>query len=259
MIPVIHFKKKNKIPCYVLVYREVDIIKKSLDFFCSLSNDLEIIVIENPSENTPIISQYINYLGNQGKIASYYLFEKNISNNAYDVILTHHLEQIKNHQHIIVSDGDVTVKNGKQWLHEAERIMKNEQVFCCGAELETVNLPVESFPEATNWVPPLISKGRVNEGLTGCHLLMLRGNELGLFMEWKKENDNHFVDGELHKFCYQTLKKKWVRTKRNLAYHLTWDLYKDLNNSYTKLKTTKSFKDTWYHKNISDFTVVEYK
>jgi hypothetical protein len=62
----------------------------------------------------------------------------------------------------------------------------------------------------------------------------------------------------MHRFCYEVLHKKWARTKRATAYHLTWDLYGDKNHPYTKMKLAKSFKETWYHKDLAGYSVQDF-
>lgn len=249
---------KRKIPCYILIYKELEIIKKSLNFFTQLSNFIDIIVIENPSNNSLEIKSYVQELGNAKKISRYYIFEKNITNNAFDIVIQNEIKNIKSSRFIIVSDGDLTVNDGTAWLEETLSIMDKPDVFCCGCSLLTDNLPVETFPEAMTWIPRLISIGDFSEGRTGCHLLTMRGKDMAKFIEWKTANNGHFTDNEIYRFCYQILHKKWARTSKNMAYHLTWDLYSDLNNEYTKLKTNKSFKDTWYHNESANFTLLKY-
>lgn len=250
---------RKKIPCYVLIYKEIEIIKKSLLFFASLSEYIDIIVIENPSENTPAISDFVNELGIDRKVSKYYLFDENISNNAYDIIIGKDISSIERSELVIVSDGDITVEKPMLWLKESKSILrKNKDIFSRGAALDMFNLPIETFPNADEWVPPLISETKIHEGLTGCHLLMFHGNELSSFMKWKQENNGFFVDSELHKYCYSVIKKRWARTVKSLAYHLTWDLYMNLDNEYTKMKLSKSHKDIWYHRKKSGYRLIEY-
>jgi len=253
------FKRlKKKIPCYVLIYKEVDIIKQSLDSLSQLSNDLEIIVIENPSENSKKIKKYIDKLGKDSKISRHYLFDKNITNNAFDVVLHDELSHIIKHKLIVITDGDLTVEYPQDWLKESLKLMKYKDVFCAGSGLMLDNLPTKTFPDAATWVPELINDTPFHEGRTGCHMLMMKGKDLASFLKWKDYNNKSFADGEINRFCYEVSKKKWARTNENLAYHLTWDLYQDLNNEYTKLKTNKSFEATWYHKNTSEYNLTTY-
>lgn len=251
--------KTRKIPCYVLVFDQFEIIKESLDFLTAHSKQLDIVVIENPSKTTPRIKQYIAQLGRKGLIRRYYLFDKNITSNAFDVVLALERQNIQNAQYVLITDGDVVCPNMK-WLREERRILKSHRdVFVCGTTLSLSNLPTETFPEATGWIPQDIAKRRnYIEALTGGHLLLFRSNELLNFINWKDEHGKHFVDGVLHEYCYDVLRKKWARTKKTNAIHLTWDLYRDLNHPYTKLKTSKSFRNTWYHSKTATFTLTKY-
>lgn len=249
---------RKKIPCIVLVYKEVDIVKKSLDFFASLSKYIDVIVIENPSNNTDEIRNHVFSLAKNGKIKKYYLFESNVTNNAFDIVLENELTSWSKSKYLIVSDGDVVVDNPKAWLKETLRTLRYKNVFCVGAGLKLDNLPLKTFPDALSWIPPLINDSPFHEGRTGCQLLTLRSKDMLKFLKWKEENGRFFTDGDMNNFCYKIIEKKWARTSQNLAYHLTWDLYANLDNEYTKLKTSKSFKETWYHKNTSDYEVINF-
>ncbi|HEX5797576.1 MAG TPA: hypothetical protein VFX86_04255 [Candidatus Saccharimonadales bacterium] len=250
--------KKNKPICYILVYKEYEIIKESLDFFVTLSKYFDIVVIENPSNNTPQIKKLITAFGKSLKIRRYYLFEENITNNAYQMVLEKEIKKIEKCPYVVVSDGDLTIEDGDSWLKEALGILNYKEVFCCSAGILMDNLPLETFPEAVNWIPKLISTGPFDEGKTGCHLIMFRGKELVNYLKWIKKNKKFFVDGDIYDYCYKVLGKKWARTRENKIYHLTWDLYKDLDYEYTKLKTSKTMVEMWKHHNFSNFTLKEF-
>lgn len=252
------FQKTQKIPCYVLVFKEVSIIDESLSFLTSLSDEFEIIIIENPSINSPAIKKLVDKLGEQGKIARYYLFDENITNNAYSVILEHEIKLIASAPYVLVSDGDITMSDGRSWLKEAKKLLKYKDVFCCGAGMLTDNLPLATFPDANTWLPEPISTHPFEEARTGCHMLLMTGDHMARFLTWKTENKRFFTDGDLARYCYKVMKMKWARTRDNKVYHLTWDLYKDPTNEYTKLKTSQSFADTWYHDRTATFSVTTY-
>lgn len=251
--------RKRKIPCYVLVFDQVEIIKKSLDFMTKYSDDLDLIIIENPSNNTPAIKHMIEQYGKAGQVARYYLFDENITGNAYDMILTKELDNIRTSPFVMVSDGDLTTKDTR-WLTEETRILKrHKDIFACGITLDRINLPLKAFPDAEGWIPPDIKEyPDFYEAYTGGHLLLFRGSQFAEFMDWKNERELNFVDGIMHDYCYTQLHMKWSRTKKSKAIHLTWDLYQDPNHPYTKMKTQKSFKDTWYHADKSNYTLVNF-
>ena len=246
-----------KIPCIVLIYFDIEVIQKSIHFLLKSNEKLELIVIENKSEFTdPKIKPFILDLIQQKKISKYILFEENISNNAIEVFLTKNIEYIKKHKYIILTDGDFIVESSDWLTEELSIVEKNSNVFACGISLMMDNLPLKTFPNAKNWVPPI--KKEYNdfyEGLTGAHLLLFRTKDLINFLTYMRKKKLKFVDSSLHKYCYKIKKKKWARTKRNYARHLTWDSYNDSEHPYTKLKVSKPIREWWNHDLYCSFKV----
>lgn len=251
--------RKKKVLCYVLIFDQVDIIKQSLNFLTQLSDKIEFIIIENPSEHTPEIKKYVTGLGKKGLIKRYYLFDQNITSNAVVTVLDKELDFIKKSSHTIITDGDLVSVNS-EWFDEEITILKrNKDVFACGISLDRSNLPLKAFPESVNWIPPDIGEHRdYYEAVTGGHLMMMRGSEFGRYITWKNETKTQHVDDKMHRYCYDVLNKKWARTKKSEAYHLTWDLYADKNHPYTKFRSKKSFENTWHHEQQATFTLKEY-
>jgi hypothetical protein len=243
----------------VLVYDQVEIIRKSLEFLSLYADALEIVVIENPSENSYQIKELVDLLGRQKLIARHYLFDENITGNAYGIVLDAELKRIRKCQYVVLTDGDLT-SNHSDWLHEEVGIMKkHKEVFACGISLEMTNLPLATYPEAIDWIPPDIAIEKdFYEAYTGGHLLIFRSKELISFMVWRTLNKLSFVDGEMHRYCYEILGKKWARTKISRAYHHTWDLYADKKHPYTQRRANKSFSETWYHTKVSKYTCTLY-
>ncbi len=251
--------KKKKILTYVLVFDQYDIISKSLDFITAFSNQLDIVVVENPSSNSSKIKKAVDKYGAAGKIKRHYLFEENIAANAFSVVLEKERGIIKDYKYVVLTDGDLTSKD-TGWLKEELNVLKhNPSVFVCGISLDQFNLPTEAFPEAKNWIPPDISEQNdYFEARTGLHLLIFSRPDLLGFLDWFKTKKHPFVDSTLHYYCYDVLQRKWSRTKKAKAHHLTWDLYSDRSNAYTKLKTGKSHEETWLHLKRAGFSIKEY-
>jgi hypothetical protein len=249
----------KKILCYVLIFDQVDIIKKSLNFLTKYSDRLDLVIIENPSDNTPEIKKYIKGLGEKRLIKRYYLFEENITSNAVVRVLDEEIGYIAKSLYTIITDGDLT-SDDKDWLDEEINILKrNKEVFACGITLDKSNLPIKAFPEAKGWIPPDVSEQpNYYEAATGGHLMMLRGKDFAKYINWKNENKILHIDDEMRKYCYDTLHKKWARTKKSKAYHLTWDLYADKNHPYTKFRSKKTFKETWNHSQKASYDLSEY-
>jgi hypothetical protein len=252
-------KKSQRVLCYVLVFDQYEIIKKSLDFLTRFADKLELVVVENPSRSSEKIRSLVDSYGQQGKVARSYYFNENITGMAYDVVITHELSRFGRAKYVMVTDGDLTATND-DWLEEELAILgNNPSVFACGASLDMSNLPLEAFPEAASWIPPDIAEfPDFYEAGTGGHLLLFRSKGLYEFMKWKDQNETFFIDGKMQEYCYQVKKMKWARTKRTQAYHLTWDLYKDPTHRYTRLKTSKTFAETWRHHRTATYKFRDY-
>lgn len=250
---------KRKIPCYVLVYEQVDIVRKTMDFLIGYADRLDIIVLENPSQNSPEIGEYIHTLGASKLIKKHYLFAANVTGSAFDTVLNDELAYIRKCPYVLITDGDITTTD-TGWLDEEISILRsNPDVFACGISLDKSNLPLRTFPDAGGWIPEDVHEFTDHyEVFTGAHLLLLRGKELAGFMHWKNSQNLPFVDGTMHRYCSQQLHAKWARTKKSAGYHLTWDLYHDLNHPYTKFKLAKSFRDTWYHDKTTNYKLTTF-
>lgn len=251
--------KKRKILTYVLVFDQVEIIRKSLDCLTKYSDQLDIVVIENPSPSSPKIKVMVDSYGAMGKIKRYYKFKENIAANVFSIILEKERQAIKKHGLVIVTDGDLTF-NDSSWIKEERDILKNNpSVFACGMSLDLSNLPIKAFPEAASWIPNDVSVHEdYNENITGLYALMFSSANLLDFLDWFKGVSRPFVDSTLHSYCYDVLHKQWARTKTAEAYHLTWDLYQDKSHPYTKFRTSKTHQETWFHLKKSGYTLKEY-
>jgi len=251
--------EKKKIPCFVLIFDQVEIIRKTLEFLAEYKDRLDVIAMENPSDNSPEIKKIVDRLGKAGAIKRHYFFEKNITSAVFTAAINNEHELLQKSPYVVITDGDVTVSNG-DWLKEELRVLKkHDDVFAIGTTLDKSNLPLETFPDATGWIPEDIHEDRdFFEVNTGAHLLLLRTPELLDFMVWKEQNDLQFVDGSLHRYAAEVIHKKWARTKHAQAYHLTWDLYADRNHPYTKMKLGKGFNALWHHHDTADYTITSY-
>lgn len=248
---------KNKIPCILLIYYNFEIIKKSIECLLKHKETLDLIIVENKSSFTDsAIKPFVIDLIKKQEANKYFLFDKNISNNALELVFDSREINTEGSNYIMLTDGDLTVESG-DWLAEELFILeKNPDVFCCAISLDTSNLPLKTFPDAIHWIPPDIKiEDSYIEAFTGVHLLVFRTQEFKNFLQWRKENNVKFVDSVLHEYCYKVAHKKWAKTKKHLAKHLTWDIYNDLQHSYTKLKTSKTLEQIWNHNLYSPFEV----
>ncbi|WP_348810485.1 hypothetical protein [Flavobacterium maritimum] len=247
----------KKIPLLFLAYFDLDVIKRSLESFYSISDSVEIIVIENQSVNSIDIRNYLRDELKKGNINSLYFFYRNLSNNSIEIIISRELKKLMANEYFFISDGDL-ILDGQSSCNEIKSIMdSNQNLFACGITLDNKNLPLNNFPESINWIPKDISEENDHfESKTGAHLLMLRTSYFSKYWEFREANRISLTDSSMANYCYRFLKKKWARTKNSKALHLTWDSYNDMSHPYTIEKLKKTFYRTWNHKDY--FSLVEF-
>ncbi|MHA1757628.1 MAG: hypothetical protein ACTSVV_12715 [Promethearchaeota archaeon] len=255
-------QNQNKlIPCIILVYSDFYIIKKSIYSIIQNSSNLKFIILENRSENTEsLIKPFFLSLLRKGKIAKYILFEKNITNNVWEIFFKTTILPLEKFQYIILSDGDIYVDNPK-WISEILKILNNNKdVFACGMNLSLDNLPLKAYPESINWYPPPKNNYiDYEEGLTGGYLLTLRLKDFKKFLEFLIKERLKFIDVMLHFYCYSIINKKWARTKENQAIHLTWDKLNVATRENDQIINNKKDFRIWNHNKYSKFRVYSRK
>lgn len=250
----------SKIPCFILIFEQVDIIKKCLNFLTKYSSRINIIVLENFSENTnDIIKPYVLDLLDKDLVWKYYLFDKNIKNNAWHIAIN---EAIKTYldpkvfPYVYISDGDFTVES-PDWIDEQLNVLeKCPEVFACGLSLDKSNLPLKSMPEAIHWVYKTnTDAGLYYTGRTGNCFMLTKTQYLIDAMNYINSKGLRYLDTHMWKVC-ELKKMKWARTKKALCYHMTWDLYNDLNHPYTVMKVTNGNK-LWLQHESADYQLFE--
>lgn len=229
----------NKHICVLICFNNYDHIKSCFE---SLYNDdIDFFIIENYSKNSDLISDFFM---NQN-IKGYIQFEKNITNKAVSIFVKDYLETLKQYEYITISDCDLTVLNSKNTFGEIKKNLDLDNVAVCCADLDMSNLP--KIEGSDSWVPkPRNITSEYIEGDSGAHLMTIKNENLNLFQVEK------FIDSSiLNRVFY--VNKKWVKTLKNKAYHLTWDLYFH-GNEYFEYKKSN---DVWNHNNICDYKILK--
>jgi hypothetical protein len=256
-MPAAYAVAVERIPCYVLAFHDAPTIAASLDWLARWRDRLELIVLENPSEATAsAIRPDVEARLARGEVDRYLLFDENISNNAFEVALAVDRARWEAAPYVLLTDGDLV--GGDGWLEEEVALMdRRPEVFAVGIRLDMDNLPLAQFPDAGGWVPPPRAEhDDHHEGLTGIHLLMLRGADLAAYMRYQAANRLRFVDSTMHHFAYRVLDRRWARTARSSARHLTWDLYAQPDHPYTQMKTGRSLREHWHHTRYCGLTEI---
>lgn len=224
-----------------ICYYDVPTIIESVE---NLKDHLRLSIVENHSIHTPTIQGYMLGLLSAGQIDQYIYFRENISNNAFSEALAYYDTTQK---YLMFTDGDVTCCD--DFVSEQVKILEScPEVAFVSVRLDKSNLPVEAFPEAYNWIPPVISEHDLYiEQYSGHQLVMMRGEDFGPYNRFRIEKNWSWTDGSMRQWAYSH-GRKWAVTRNSTAKHLTWTLYQNREHPYTKLKLEQSMNETWDHK-----------
>jgi len=237
-----------------VVYSNYEIVKQHLDFLATSSTSADIIILENPSDDTFKIKTHCMNLFKEAKIKSYYLFNENITGNVFKVFYRDY--DYSKYEYVVITDGDLTVTDNC-WLDEQKRILNNHSdAFACSVDLSLENLPSKQiYSDVDTWhSTPVNIFHDCQEGFTGASLLLFKEPTFRDFMKYLNNNNFDFVDGNMRKYCLNH-KMKWLRTKHAKAYHHTWDLYHDPNHPYTIMKVNTKPKDLWHHGRTCEYVI----
>lgn len=230
----------NKHICVLICFKNLEHIIKCYESF--YNSDIDFFIIENYSNNSEKIKEYFI----DKNIIGYLQFEDNISHKAVSTFITDYENLLNKYEYITFSDSDLTVENSKETFNEIIKNLNLENVMVSCVDLTMVNLP--NVPGSQSWIPsPLNVTDEYIEGASGVHMMTIKQENFELIKNIK------FLDSVLKKKVYRN-KKKWVKTLKNKAYHLTWDLYFE-GSDYYKFKLSNP--DIWNHENTCDYKIIK--
>ncbi|MCX7954409.1 MAG: hypothetical protein N3A01_04365 [Bacteroidales bacterium] len=243
----------DKIRLYVLFFYDVEIIKRVLLFLERVKknyNSIDIVAIENKSKNSKIIHQLVKSFIDKNIIERLYYFNKNLTNNAFELVLKIEQNIIKKYNYICITDGDL-IANNYNFLSEQIKILQDENnIVGVSISLDYRNLPTQTFPECYKWKEiDMKIKENYIEGISGIWFFTLKTNFVLSFLKYIKKRNTVFVDSQIYNFA-KINNYKIVKTKYSKAIHLTWYRYQNFNHIYTKFKIRFS-KKIWNHRNYS--------
>ena len=228
--------------CIFFIYNNLEHIIKSFE---SIQDpNVDYFIIENKSDNSSKIQEYFFTKNLKG----YIQFEENISNNAIKIFLEDYKELLLEYDYITITDGDLEIKDINSTFKELVKNLDLEGVGVSCVDLSLDNFPYH-IPNSTSWLisNPIITDEYIISP-TGIHLMTLKRENLELLYNVK------FIDINLyHHFLSYNL--KWVKTKLNKAYHLTWDLYTE-DNPYYQFKV-QNINHIWNHDKTSNYIKIK--
>jgi hypothetical protein len=173
------------------------------------------------------------------------------------VFVRDYYDLLSKYDFITYTDGDLLFYDIKETLKEIISTFKNPKCYVCGASLYQGNNYSNIGPNRVVGIKTNIdfmkSRSHIEPaskfGQTGGYLLTFTNKTLFLI------KDIHFIDTNI---CKNAVRNggKCFKTTKNVAYHLTWDLYFEGNPYYENKKNnlveiwSRSDEDFKYNKII---------
>jgi hypothetical protein len=225
--------------CILICYNNTEHI---INCFESLKlSNVDFFIIENQSKNSADIETYFR----KQKLVGYIQFELNITFRAVERFIKDYHDLINSYDYITISDCDLQVQNPTNVFSELIKNLNLPNVGISCIDLSLDNFP-HHIPNSNSWLPsPYDETEDYIEAPTGVHLCTLKKENLHLF-------HNTFIDQHILSRTYKS-KLKWVKTKKNKAKHLTWDLYHEGNEYYEFKKMDNTI---WNHSLTSNYKII---
>ena len=246
----------SKIPCIVLAYENVEIIRRSLDRLTQHADKLDIYFIENPSSSTKnYLEPAVQKMVEAGLIRRYIQMDRNIVSNSIEIVLESGLIDF-NHKYVILTDGDVIASDN--WIDEQINILeKHHNVFCTTVKMDL-----------TNWQPsvaaafgkPLSVQDDFIEIGSGMWLCMFRTSEFLEVTQRLRQNGIRLRDWYMEVYARTFMQKIWVSTKHAVAQELSRCGYATPSYQNEKVALVGQYGGhyrLWCHDEFCDFTVFD--
>jgi hypothetical protein len=231
-----------------IAFKHFDIVK---DSFESISNyeDADVFVVENNSENS---IQFENYFKDKKQIG-YIQFETNIANSAITIFIREFWDLIVQYEYVTITDGDLFIANINETFKEVIDAFKDPQIIVSSVDLWQGNIYLNEvrLSEKEYLEDSLVNQREFGsvEGITGAFLITIQNKDLEAIRGYL------FVDNYLANKV-NNMQGKWFKTNKNLAYHLTWDLYYE-GNEYFEFKK-QVFDKIWFIEKHCNYKIIKY-
>jgi hypothetical protein len=238
---------KNHLIVFI-AYKHVDIVKSSLDSIIGYEN-ADVFVVENKSENSVELENYFS----TKDLVGYIQFENNIANSAVTIFIRDFWDLIMQYEYVTITDGDLLIHNINETFKEVIDAFKNPEIIVSSVDLwqgnnylNEVRLSQKEYLEDC-----LLNQREFGsiEGITGAFLITVQNKHLDAIRGYL------FVDNHLANKV-NNMQGRWFKTNKNLAYHLTWDLYYD-GNEYFEWKK-QVFDKIWFTEKHSNYKIIKY-
>jgi hypothetical protein len=236
--------------CIFFIYHNIEHIIESFESI--QKSDVDYFIVENKSNNSEQIEKYFS----TKKLKGYIQFQKNISNNAIQTFLADYKNLLLDYDYITITDGDLKVEDATSTFEELIKNLNIEEKIGRSVGVSCVDLELSNFPHhvpgSEKWLPYYNCKETEEyiECPSGIHLMTIKIENIDfLYQKWG------FRDITIKDYVYSK-GYKWVTTKINKAYHLTWDLYYE-GNPYYDDKMKQLRRRLWKHSRWSPYLEIK--
>jgi hypothetical protein len=238
---------KNHLIVFI-AFKHFDIVKSSLDSIIGYES-ADVFVVENKSENSVELENYFS----TKNLVGYIQFETNIANSAVTTFIRDFWDLICNYEYVTITDGDLFIADVNETFKEVIDAFKNPEIIVSSVDLWQGNsyLNEVRLSEKEYLEDALLNArdfGSV-EGITGAFLITIQNKHLEAIRGYL------FVDNYLANKV-NIMQGRWFKTNKNLAYHLTWDLYYE-GNEYFEFKK-QVFDKIWFVEKQANYKIIKY-
>jgi|LakMenE18May11ns_1017448.scaffolds.fasta_scaffold9953054_7 hypothetical protein len=232
----------------LIAYKHFDIVKSSLDSIIGYKN-ADVFVVENKSENSIELENYFI----TKDLVGYIQFETNIANSAITIFIRDFWDLISQYDYVTITDGDLFIADINETFKEIIDAFKNPEIIVSSVDLWQGNsyLNEVRLSEKEYLEDSLVNQRDFGgiEGITGAFLITIQNKHLEAIRGYL------FVDSHLANKVNE-MQGRWFKTNKNLAYHLTWDLYYE-GNEYFEWKK-QVFDKIWFVEKYCNYKIIKY-
>lgn len=237
---------KNHLIVFI-AFKHVDIIKSSLESIIKYENS-DVYIVENKSENSPELEGYFV----NKNIKGYVQFEDNIANSAITIFIRDFWDLITKYEYVTITDGDLFIADINETFKEILNAFKNPETIVSSADLWQGNNHLNEIRlSQKEYLQDSISNNRncnSVEGITGGFLMTIQNKHLDVLRGYL------FVDNHLAQKVNE-MQGRWFKTNKNIAYHLTWDLYYE-GNEYFEWKK-QVYDKIWFTEKQCNYKIIK--
>jgi hypothetical protein len=223
--------------CVFLAFQNVEHVITS--FNSMYVEGIDFFIVENYSSKSEAIKEF--FISQKNKISGYIQFQENIAANAINMFIKDFYKLLSSYEIITITDGDLYLYDAKSFFEEILQNLNLPNVMISSGNLYLDNNYVNTNPvvgidkyieKCTQRTLPY----KANIGNTAANLITFKVKDL------EHIKNVYYIDTFINNKV-KSLNRLWVHTNKNIAYHLTWDLYREGEEYFTWKKAV--IKEIW--------------